>query len=196
MWKDNGSGQFFSTAENLGVLGKKGIRKDRSPTFLDTAQDPYRLECRCCFDQDGMPGAAALRDCKILESVVNKQAADGRFYAAVCAPPAVTLGSWGLLKGKKATCYPSFMEQLSSSTITVESRVQQDVSGKKATAFPPMCNKLSDQGEIENRVVVDSNLITSRGPGTSMEFALAIVEKFFGHEKALELAKTMLVVNA
>lgn len=52
-----------------------------------------------------------------------------------------------------------------------------------------MCNKLSDPSEAENRVVVDGNLITSRGPGTTMEFALAIVEKLFGRQKALELAK-------
>lgn len=69
------------------------------------------------------------------------------------------------------------------------------IQGKKATAFPALCNKLSDQSEVENRVVVDGTLITSRGPGTSMEFALAIVEKLFGRQKALELAKMMLVVH-
>ncbi|CAN1271648.1 Protein DJ-1 homolog B [Linum perenne] len=248
----------------------------------------------------GIPGATNLRDCKELENMVKKQATDGRPYAAVCASPAVALGSWGLLKGLKATCYPSFMEQLQSSATAVESRVQQDgivitsrgpgttmefavalveqlygkekaaevsgplvmrpnhgdeytikelnsipwgikdvpqgglggaqafskseklvnllkkqcesnlpygaicaspalvlephglLKGKKATAFPAMCEKLSDKSEIENRVVVDGNLITSRGPGTSMEFALAIVEKLFGRSKAMELAKTML----
>lgn len=67
--------------------------------------------------------------------------------------------------------------------------------GKKATAFPPMCDKLSDKSEAENRVVVDGNLITSRGPGTSLEFSLAIVEKLFGRNKALELAKGMLFVK-
>ncbi|KAF6136811.1 hypothetical protein GIB67_030096 [Kingdonia uniflora] len=67
--------------------------------------------------------------------------------------------------------------------------------GKKATAHPPLCNKLSDQSETENRVVVDGNLITSRGPGTAMEFSLAIVEKFFGHEKAVELAKSMVFTH-
>ena len=67
--------------------------------------------------------------------------------------------------------------------------------GKKATAFPAMCDKLSDKSEIENRVLVDGNLITSRGPGTSMEFALGIVEKFFGHDKAIELAKVMLFIH-
>lgn len=67
--------------------------------------------------------------------------------------------------------------------------------GKKATAFPAMCNKLSDTSEAENRVVVDGNLITSRGPGTTMEFSLVIAEKLFGREKAIELAKTMLFVE-
>lgn len=69
------------------------------------------------------------------------------------------------------------------------------IQGKKATAFPALCNKLSDQSEVENRVVVDGNLITSRGPGTTMEFALGIVEKLFGREKALELARAMLFIR-
>lgn len=57
-----------------------------------------------------------------------------------------------------------------------------------------MWNKLADQSECKNRVLVDGNLITSQGPGTSMEFSLAIVEKLFGRERALELAKTMVFV--
>lgn len=57
-----------------------------------------------------------------------------------------------------------------------------------------MCDKLSDQSYCENRVVVDGNLITSRGPGTSLEFALAIVEKLFGRQKSLDLAKSMVFV--
>ncbi|GKC78637.1 protein DJ-1 homolog B, partial [Tanacetum coccineum] len=54
--------------------------------------------------------------------------------------------------------------------------------------------KLSDPSEAESKVVVDGKLITSRGPGTSIEFAVAIVEKLLGREKALEIAKAMLVV--
>lgn len=57
-----------------------------------------------------------------------------------------------------------------------------------------MFEKLSDKSESSNRVVVDGNLITSQGPGTSMEFALSIAEKFFSRNKALELAKTMVFV--
>jgi 4-methyl-5(b-hydroxyethyl)-thiazole monophosphate biosynthesis len=57
-----------------------------------------------------------------------------------------------------------------------------------------MWNKLADQSECKNRVVVDGNLITSQGPGTSMEFSLAVVEKLFGRERAVELAKAMVFV--
>ncbi|KAG2250849.1 hypothetical protein Bca52824_080985 [Brassica carinata] len=60
-------------------------------------------------------------------------------------------------------------------------------------AYPPMCNKLSDQSHIEHRVLVGGNLITSRGPGTSLEFALHVVEKFYGARKDFSFAKATLV---
>lgn len=40
---------------------------------------------------------------------------------------------------------------------------------------------------------MDSNLITSRGPGTAFEFALALVEKLYGKEKADEVASPMVM---
>lgn len=46
----------------------------------------------------------------------------------------------------------------------------------------------------EDRVVVDGNLITSRGPGTAMEWSLAITAYLVGQEKAAEIAKSMLVI--
>ncbi|KAK2986612.1 hypothetical protein RJ640_004368 [Escallonia rubra] len=107
----------------------------------------------------GMPGAATFRDSKTLENMVKKQAADGRLYAAICAAPAVALGSWALLKGLNATCHPSLMEQLSSLARAVESRVEQD-----------------------------GNVVTSRGPGTAMEFSVALVEQLYGKEKAADIS--------
>lgn len=56
-----------------------------------------------------------------------------------------------------------------------------------------MIYKLSDQSMVEHRTVVDGNVITSKGPGSALEFALVMVEKFFGRKKALELCKVMLV---
>ncbi|MBA0606452.1 hypothetical protein Godav_018907 [Gossypium davidsonii] len=111
----------------------------------------------------GLGGAQAFAKSDKLVNLLKKQAESNKPYGAICASPALVLEPHGLLKGKKAT------------------------------AYPVMCDKLSDQSHIDNRVVVDGNLITSRGPGTSMEFALGIVEKFFGRPKALELAKGLLV---
>ncbi|KAK9114974.1 hypothetical protein Syun_021771 [Stephania yunnanensis] len=62
-----------------------------------------------------------------------------------------------------ATCYPSFMEKLSADATTVESRVQ-----------------------------LDGQVVTSRGPGTAMVYAVALVERLYGKEKADEVAGPMI----
>uniref|UniRef100_A0A0E0AAG4 DJ-1/PfpI domain-containing protein n=1 Tax=Oryza glumipatula TaxID=40148 RepID=A0A0E0AAG4_9ORYZ len=113
----------------------------------------------------GMPGSSNLRDCKLLENMVKKHAGKGKLYAAICAAPAVALGSWGLLNGLKATCYPSFMDKLPSEVNAVESRVQ-----------------------------IDGNCVTSRGPGTAMEYSVVLVEQLYGKEKADEVAGPMLML--
>ncbi|KAM0839803.1 hypothetical protein ACQ4PT_060078 [Festuca glaucescens] len=111
-----------------------------------------------------MPGSANLRDCKVLEKMVKKHAEEGGLYGAICASPAVALAHWGMLKGLKATCYPSFMEKFPSDVIPVNSRV-----------------------------VVDRNAVASQGPGTSIEFALALVEQLYGKEKMEEVAGPLYV---
>ncbi len=46
---------------------------------------------------------------------------------------------------------------------------------------------------VEQRVVVDGLLTTSRGPGTAFEFALKLVEQLFGEEKAKAVAGPMVM---
>lgn len=41
---------------------------------------------------------------------------------------------------------------------------------------------------VESRVQVDGKVVTSRGPGTTMEYAVTLVEMLFGKEKANEVA--------
>ena len=48
----------------------------------------------------------------------------------------------------------------------------------------------------EDRVVVDGNVITSRGPGSALEFALELVDRLAGSEKARELRSALLVIPA
>ena len=54
----------------------------------------------------------------------------------------------------------------------------------------------TDCSAAEQRVVVDGKLITSRGPGTALEFALAIVEQLYGSAKAKEVAGPMVVTDS
>ncbi len=90
----------------------------------------------------GLPGAEHLRDSKVLTSLLKKQAADGKLYAAICASPVVVLQFHGLLKGKKATVNPA------------------------------LADELLNKDEIEKHVVVNGNCITSRARGTVLEFAI------------------------
>ncbi|CAI0447210.1 unnamed protein product [Linum tenue] len=111
----------------------------------------------------GMPGSARLRDCEVLRRITSKQADEERLYGAICAAPAVTLLPWGLLRKKQITCHPAFMDKLPTFW-AVKSNLQ--VSGK---------------------------VTTSRGPGTSFQFALSFVDQLFGETVAKEVAEMLLM---
>ncbi|XP_046388929.1 protein dj-1beta [Ischnura elegans] len=122
----------------------------------------------CVYDVVVLPGGKAsqtLADSEKVGNVIREQEKAGRLVAAICAAP-IALKSHGIGIGKNLTSYPSVKEQM--------------VDGNKY--------KYS-----EERVVVDGNLLTSRGPGTAFEFALAIVDKLLGKEAVDNLKKTMLV---
>jgi 4-methyl-5(b-hydroxyethyl)-thiazole monophosphate biosynthesis len=116
----------------------------------------------CIALPGGMPGAEHLRDNAVLTELLKQQDKAKRVIGAICAAPAVILAHHGLLKGRKATSYPSAQDAL------------------------------PDKSAASNRVVVDGNLITSQGPATALEFALAIVESLFGAERRKQVAEPML----
>ncbi|WP_370980777.1 DJ-1 family glyoxalase III [Agaribacterium sp. ZY112] len=115
----------------------------------------------------GMPGAEHLSQCDELITLLKTQLNSDRLVAAICAAPAVVLGRNNLLENRVATGYPSFMPELDQCVL---SRSDQDV-------------------------VVDDNLITSRGPGTAMAWSLTLVALLCGKEKVKELAEALLVVS-
>jgi protein deglycase len=67
------------------------------------------------------------------------------------------------------------------------------LAGKRATVYPG--NLLPSARQVEERVVIDGNIVTSRGPGTALEFSLALVEKLVGTATANELANAMIVAR-
>lgn len=101
----------------------------------------------------GMPGAANLESDARVRAMLRRLADSGRFTAAICAAPRV-LAAAGLLDGRRATSYPGFLDP----------------------------GKVPGLSLSEDPVVEDGTVITSRGPGTAMDFALALVERLEGGE--------------
>ncbi|MCX8068973.1 MAG: DJ-1/PfpI family protein [Thermodesulfovibrionales bacterium] len=67
------------------------------------------------------------------------------------------------------------------------------LEGKKATSYPTYKDKIGNVDYKEDKVVVDGNVLTSRGPATALCFGFAIVERLVGKEKSEEIKKAMLV---
>lgn len=109
----------------------------------------------------GLPGSTNLDACEILRKQLKKQAENNKGIAAICAAPLV-LGHLGLLKGKKATCYPGVEPELEGATCT----------GKM--------------------VEVDGHFITGKGPAAAFEFGYALVEYLKDQEATLPLRDGML----
>jgi 4-methyl-5(b-hydroxyethyl)-thiazole monophosphate biosynthesis len=112
----------------------------------------------------GGKGAENLHKSDAVNALIRRHADAGKIIAAICASPAVVLAPLGLLENKHATCFPG-----------LERRFSLDV-------------KTSDA-----RVCVDGNLVTSRGPGTSTEFALKLAEMLTDIQTAIKIGHSMLV---
>ncbi len=111
----------------------------------------------------GMPGATNLNEHLGLREQILNFYESNKLLAAICAAPLV-FGNLGILKGKKATCYPGFENQLHGAIATGE------------------------------KIEVTDNIITGKGAGVAIDFALKIVEILKGKKLAEELGKKMIVV--
>lgn len=67
------------------------------------------------------------------------------------------------------------------------------LSGKFMTCYPGVEREIAGAKHLEQHVVQDGNVVTSRGPGTTLPFALALIERFDGKEKAKKVAGGLLV---
>ncbi len=101
----------------------------------------------------GLPGADHLENDSRIRELLQRMAREGRYTAAICAAPKV-LAVAGLLESREATSYPGVLEAM----------------------------ELPSTRLLQKPVVADGGVITSRGPGTAMDFALALVEKLLGEE--------------
>lgn len=130
------------------------------PVIMDMTLDAYLLmygknlpDCVVC--PGGSAGADNLAACDELLAHLEKCWENGKMVAAICASPAVVLGKTSIPDGKKWTCYP----------------------GMETESDPAYLKGYS------NKVfITDGNLVTSRGPGASEEFAMELVRILAGQE--------------
>ncbi|KAI8048536.1 protein DJ-1 [Syncephalis plumigaleata] len=65
--------------------------------------------------------------------------------------------------------------------------------GSRITSYPTVKSEFADYEYVEERVVIDKNIITSRAPGTTFPFAMAIIEYLLGKESADKLRRSSLI---
>lgn len=96
-----------SISENRIVQGAHGIPVIADFLFTQTDFSDNDI----LYLPGGMPGTKNLDAHTGLKDLINKQIADNKNLAAICAAPSI-LGKMGLLEGKEAICYPGFEDQL------------------------------------------------------------------------------------
>lgn len=103
----------------------------------------------------GGPGVEKLKKDPRVGALLEKQVGPSKYVAAICAAPTV-LAEYGMLKGRSVTGYPGTEDKL----------------------------REAEANFVDGKVVIDEHLITSRGPGTSIDFALEIVTALRGAAKS------------
>lgn len=145
---------MVSITEERTVTGSHGISVGMDKVFGEID----------CADYDmlvlpgGMPGTRNLEACEPLMEQIDAFYEKGKYIGAICAAPSV-FGHRGILKGRKACCYPGFESHLEGAEVTI------------------------------NLVEVDGNVVTSRGMGTAIEFGLTIGSLFVDKEQVEALAQ-------
>lgn len=148
--------QMVSVTKDRKVTGSHGI----TVTMDQCLEEVDFQQVQMIVLPGGMPGTLNLKACTSLMDQVKSFEKEGKYLAAICAAPTI-FGSLGLLKGRKACCYPGMEEQLEGARV------------------------------VEDSCIVSEKIITSRGMGTAIDFGLSIVAELVGEEEAKQLAKTI-----
>lgn len=140
------------------VTGSHGITVIADKLFQETDFSKADM----IFLPGGMPGTKNLDMHEGLRNKIIEFAENEKYLAAICAAP-IVLGHNNLLRGKRATCFPGYENDLLGANVTF------------------------------NSVEIDEKVITARGAGVSFEFAMRIVELLSGRNFAMQLGAKMQV---
>lgn len=146
----------------VGVSGKLITGAHNIPVFCDLDESEVRLgdELRAVVLPGGMPGTLNLEKSETVKKAVNYCADNDRFVCAICAAPSI-LGHMGLLKGKKACCFPGFENELEG----------------------------ADVGR--DYVCCDGKFITAKGMGAAIDFSEKITACLINENKAKKIKESL-----
>ncbi len=146
----------------VGVGGKLITGAHNIPVFCDLDESEVRLddELRAVVLPGGMPGTLNLEKSETVKKTVDYCADNDRLVCAICAAPSI-LGHMGLLKGKKACCFPGFENELEG----------------------------ADVGR--DYVCCDGKFITAKGMGAAIDFSEKITACLINENKAKKIKESL-----
>ena len=141
----------------VSIMGRKEITGARKIPVLADKLFEEQDDPDVIVLPGGMPGTLHLKAHEGLADLIRKADKEGKLLAAICAAP-TAFGAFGILKDKKATCYPGMEAGLHCAEVLYDS------------------------------VVTDGKVITSRGMGTAIDFGLKLVEILTDQDTSEKLA--------
>ncbi|KAF3043869.1 hypothetical protein E8E11_004183 [Didymella keratinophila] len=147
------------------------------PDFLRLISVPNPESYDILILPGGAPGAKTFSTTNEVLQLITSFRLQGKYVASICA------GTTALVAAQK----------LAASSKTESAATQK----AKVTSHPSVKDEIKMGGweYSEERVVVDGKIITSRGPGTAMLFALTIVEALVGKEKRAEITGPLMLAQ-
>lgn len=143
----------LAALEGAEVTSSHGVTVKADATL--NALDANQIDL--LFLPGGLGGVEAIQSCPAALELVRAVYDKGKYLSAICAAPTI-LGAMGLLKGRKAVCYPGMEDGLTGA------KVQKG-----------------------HGVVTDGNLITGEAAGSAFEFGLKLVELLKGSAAAQQV---------
>lgn len=147
------------TVKTVGISGSTVCSSHGIAVQADILPEEATESIELLILPGGMPGATNLDRSPAVDRLLEKAVEDGAHIGAICAAPFI-LGKRGLLKGRAATCYPGFDDQL-----------------------------LGANKQLHERVVTDGAFTTAVGMGAACDFGLALLAALGEGEQADQIAK-------
>lgn len=158
----------------VSIMGRKEVHGAHDIDVMADLlfEDVDYSKCQMIVLPGGGGGATNLDNHKNLVDNMKQFDSEGKWIAAICAAPMI-MGHHNMYNGRKATIYKGMEAELNTLSN----------------------GEFVDNGGIyvDEKVVVDGNIITSQGPATAMLFALKLVEKLKGKETSQSLSQALLL---